>query len=291
MEAQIMAKNNGHSIDITVSAKRRRLLHCLIQLFFICSALLVVLPLLLIISSAFKNEMEIFDYPIRFIPKQIILSNFERLKNSFPLYIFNSFKLTAIITLLQLFTASTGAYAFSKLKWKGRDILFLLYVSSVMIPIQVEIIPQFIIVRNLGLYDSHLAVILLYTFTAFGTFLIKQYFMTIPDSLLEAARIDGANEFYIYAKIMLPLAKPVLATQAILSVRAVWNDFFISMIYLTSEKLKTLPLGMAMFTTEYYTYYGPQMAACLISIIPVMVVFILFQKYIVQGVASSGLKG
>jgi multiple sugar transport system permease protein len=278
--------------DTSVGQKHHiELSRLFIQVVLIAASLLVILPLLLVLSSAFKNEMEIFDYPIRLIPKTVIFTNFEQLKETFPLYIFNSFKLTVIITVLQLFTASTGAYAFSKLEWKGRDALFLLYVSTVMIPIQVEIIPQFILVRNLGLYDSHLAVILISTFTAFGTFLIKQYFMTIPNSFLEAARIDGANEFYIYAKIMLPLAKPVLATQAILSVRAAWNDFFIAMIYLTSEKLKTLPLGMAMFTTEYYTYYGPQMAACLISIIPVMLLFIFCQKYIIQGVSSSGLKG
>lgn len=255
------------------------------------TSFVVIFPLLLMLSSAFKNEVEIFSYPITLIPKEIIFDNFRRLVDSFPLYTLNSVKVTLIIVVIQLITATTGAYAFSKLHWRGRDLLFLLYVSSVMIPAQIPIIPQFILVRNLGLYNTHLALILLGSFTAFGTFLVKQYFMTIPDSFLEAARIDGASEFFIFIKIMLPLAKPVLATQVIFSFRYFWNDFFTPMIYISENHLKTIPLGMADFTTEYYTYYGPQMAACLISIIPVMIIFFAAQKYFVQGIAASGLKG
>ncbi len=263
-------------------------------------SLLILLPLLIMISAAFKNEVEIFDYPIHIIPKQMTLANFTRLffdtagklnLNSFPIYIFNSVKITSIIMVIQLFTSTTAAYAFSKLKWKGRDVLFLIYVSSIMIPAQIVIIPQFIMVRTLGLYNTHLALILLGSFTAFGTFLVKQYFMTISDSLLEAARIDGANEFYIYYKIMLPLSKPILAVQVIFSFRYFWNDFFVPMIYLSEASLKTIPLGMADFVTEYFTYYGPQMAACMISIMPVVIIFLFTQKYFVEGIASGSLKG
>lgn len=255
------------------------------------TACAILLPLLLMISAAFKNESEIFSYPIRWLPRHFIWDNFKQLQRSFPIYTFNSLKVTAIITLVQIVTATTGAYAFAKLRWKGRDLLFLLYIASIMIPQQIVIIPQFIIVRNLGLYDTHLALILLGSFTAFGTFLVKQYFMTISDSLLEAARIDGANDFVIFAKIMLPLAKPVIATQVIFSFRYFWNDFFTPMIYITQERLKTIPLGMSDFTTQYTVYYGPQMAGCLISIIPVIVVFLAAQKYFVQGIAAGGVKG
>lgn len=260
----------------------------------------ILLPLLIMLSASFKNEMEIFDYPIHLIPRQFTLANFNKLffdsfgkinMNSFPMYIFNSVKITTIIMVIQLFTSSTAAYAFSKLKWKGRDVLFLIYVSSIMIPVQITIIPQFIMVRNLGLYNTHLALILLGSFTAFGTFLIKQYFMTIPDSLLEAARIDGANELYIYSKIMMPLSKSVLAVQVIFSFRYFWNDFFVPMIYLSDARLKTIPLGMADFVTENFVYYGPQMAACMISIIPVVIIFLFTQKYFVEGIASGSIKG
>ena len=260
----------------------------------------ILLPLLIMLSASFKNEMEIFDYPIHLIPRQFTLANFNKLffdsfgkinMNSFPMYIFNSVKITTIIMVIQLFTSSTAAYVFSKLKWKGRDVLFLIYVSSIMIPVQITIIPQFIMVRNLGLYNTHLALILLGSFTAFGTFLIKQYFMTIPDSLLEAARIDGANELYIYSKIMMPLSKSVLAVQVIFSFRYFWNDFFVPMIYLSDARLKTIPLGMADFVTENFVYYGPQMAACMISIIPVVIIFLFTQKYFVEGIASGSIKG
>ena len=255
------------------------------------TALIILLPLLLMVSSAFKTESEIFSYPVKLIPDHFIWDNFQQLIKSFPIYTYNSFKVTIIITLVQILTATTGAYAFAKLRWKGRDLIFLLYISSIMIPQQVMIIPQFLIVRNLGLYDTHLALILLGSFTAFGTFLVKQYFMTIPDSLIEAARIDGANEFVIFTRIMLPLAKPVIATQVIFSFRFFWNDFFTPMIYITKESLKTIPLGMSDFITQYTVYYGPQMAGCLISVIPVIVVFLAAQKYFVQGIAAGGVKG
>jgi multiple sugar transport system permease protein len=162
---------------------------------------------------------------------------------------------------------------------------------SIMIPIQSIIIPQFLIIRNLGLYNTHFALILTGAFTAFGTFLIKQYFMTVPDSYVEAAHIDGANDFIIFFRIMLPLAKPVFATQIIFAFRYFWNDFFSPLIYITSQNLKTLPLGMSDFATEYYVYKGPQMAASFISIIPVMIVFKKKKKYFVEGVAATGLKG
>jgi multiple sugar transport system permease protein len=252
---------------------------------------LIFAPLVVMLSSAFKIDSQIYDFPMRVIPKTPTLENFSQLANRFPLYAWNSIKLTFIIVIVQLLTATTGAYAFSKLQWKGRDLVFMFYVASIMIPIHSIIIPQFLIVRNLGLYNTHMALILTGAFTAFGTFLIKQYFMTIPDSYTEAAHIDGANDFIIFFKIMLPLAKPVFATQVILAFRYFWNDFFSPLIYITSQHLKTLPLGMSDFTNEFYTYKGPQMAASLISIIPVMIIFLAAQKYFVQGVAATGLKG
>lgn len=251
----------------------------------------VLFPLVVIVSSSFKTENEIFRFPMTIVPEEPTLSNFIDLLGNFPLYILNSFKVTGLIVVLQVVTATTAAYAFSKLEWRGRDALFLTYVATFMIPIHAIIIPQFIVVRNLGLFDSHAAVVLVSAFTAFGTFLVKQFFMTVPDSLLEAARIDGASEYSIFARIMLPLSRPVLATVVIFSFRFFWNDFFIPLIYLISPGLKTLPLGMADFVTQYNIEYGPQMAASLISIIPVMVVFFAAQRHFVQGMVTTGLKG
>lgn len=260
-----------------------------VLLLVIC--LLIFSPLVVMLSSAFKTDSEIYDFPMSIIPKIPTFENFNQLANRFPLYTWNSVKLTCIIVVVQLITATTGAYAFSKLQWKGRDFLFMLYVVSIMIPVQSIIIPQFLIIRSLGLYNTHLALVLTGAFTAFGTFLIKQYFMTIPDSYSEAAHIDGANEFIIFFRIMLPLAKPVFATQIIFAFRYFWNDFFAPLIYITSQRLKTLPLGMSDFATEFYVYKGPQMAASFISIIPVMIIFLAAQKYFVEGVAATGVKG
>lgn len=263
----------------------------LTYLVLIFTCLAVIFPLLVIISSSFKTEDEIFTYPMTLIPRHIILGNFASLLDRFPLYIFNSLKVTVLITIVQVFTATTAGYAFAKLRWKGRDFIFLLYVSSIMIPFQVYIIPQFIIVRMMHLYDTHLALILVSSFTAFGTFLTKQFFMTIPDSYIEAAKISGVNHFQIFTRIILPLSKPVIATLIILSFRYWWNDLFTPLIYLTSQGLKTLPLGLSDFVSEYDVYYGPQMAASLIAIVPVVAVYIFAQKYIVSGVVTSGLKG
>lgn len=273
---------------------RRKKINPWVILGYIClvvATLVVLFPLAVMVSSSFKDEMAIFDYPIKFIPESPILDNYRQLGEHFPRYIMNSFKVTIIIVIAQFITATTGGYAFAKLRWKGRDTVFLIYIGALMIPLQVYIIPQFILIRKIGLYDSHLALVLVSTFTALGTFLFKQFFMTIPDSLIESAKLDGATQIQIFTRIILPLSKPVIATQAILSFRWFWNDFFSPLIYITSEHLKTLPLGLADFASEYYTYYGPQMAASVLSIIPVMVLFFVAQKYIVQGIFTSGIKG
>ncbi len=259
-------------------------------LVLLATAAIVLAPLVMVLSSSFKDEMEIFAFPVTLVPKAPTLVNYAALEANFPLYIFNSVKLTAIIVALQVLTATTGAYAFSKLAWKGRDALFLLYVSSVMIPVQAIIIPQFVIVKNLGLYDSHLAIIAVSIFTAFGTFLVRQFFMTVPQSFIEAARIDGASEGRIFMEIMLPLSKPVLATLVIFSFRYFWNDFFTPLIYLGSPRLKTLPLGMADFASQFNVLVGPQMAASFLSIVPVLAIFVAAQRYFVEGTMSSGIK-
>ncbi len=256
----------------------------------ILMALLILFPLALMLSSSFKDEMAIFEYPVRLIPSTPIISNYVQLLDRFPLYIFNSFKVTLLIVLVQFISASTGGYVFAKLKWPGRDLVFMLYLGSMMIPGNVYIIPQFMMIQRMGLYDSHWALVLVSSFTALGTFLMRQFFMTIPDALVEAAKIDGASHINIFVRIIMPLSKPVTATLIILSFRFFWNDFFGPLIYLTSEHLKTLPLGLSDFASEYYVYYGPQMAASVLAIIPVMVLFLMGQKYIVQGVVSSGIK-
>lgn len=271
-----------------------RIIKWLTWILLVATAAAVIGPLLVIASSSFKTEEEIFTFPMTLIPREPIVENFRRLNQGdvrFPLYTLNSLKVTTIIVVIQITTATMGAYAFAKLRWRGRDAVFILFIVSIMIPIQVYIIPQFILIRRLGLYDTHAALVVVSVFTAFGTFMVKQFFMTVPDSLLESARIDGASEFTIFSRIMLPLSRPVMATVVIFSFRFFWNDFFTPLIFLISPEKKTLPLGLSDFATEYFTWYGPQMAASLIAIVPVMIVFIAAQRYIIQGVVASGLKG
>lgn len=260
-------------------------------LFLAFVSVVVMMPLLVVLSSSFKNESNLFDFPFKFIPTNPVTTNFMRLKENFPRYILNSIKLTSTIVIVQLVTATTGAYVFSKIKWKGRDFIFTLYLISMMIPSQAVTIPQFIIIRTMGLYDSHMALVLLGAFTAFGTFLVRQFFLSIPDTYSEAAMIDGAQDWTIFFRIILPMAKSVLVTQIIFSFRYFWNDFFAPLIYITTPELKTLPLGMTDFVREQYVYWGPQMAAALISILPVLVIFLFGQKYFIQGVSASGIKG
>ena len=266
-------------------------LNILKYILLVIVAVVVLLPLVVVASSSFKMETEIFEFPFRIVPRNPVMTNFARLKENFPTYIWNSVKVTAITTIVQLATASTGAYVFSKIKWRGRDAIFLLYIMSMMIPSQAVTIPQFIIIRNMGLFDSHAAIVLLGAFTAVGTFLIRQYMLSIPETYNEAARIDGAGEWTIFARVILPMTKPALITQTIFSFRFFWNDFYTPLLYIISPRLKTLPLGMTDFATEQYVYYGPQMAAALISIIPVLIIFLIGQKYFVEGVSAAGIKG
>ena len=203
----------------------------------------------------------------------------------------NTAKLTVIVTLLQLFTSSFAAYAFAKLEFKGRDLLFLAYVATIAVPWQVYMVPQFMFMRNLGLADTHLAIIILQAFSAFGVFLMRQFYEGIPDSLCEAARIDGMSEYEIYAKIMLPLSKPALSTLIIFTFVNTWNDFLGPLIYLTTESKKTLQIGLKMFISQYSAEYGLIMAASVLSLIPVFIVFISLQKYFVAGITAGSVKG
>ena len=178
-----------------------------------------------------------------------------------------------------------------KLQFKSKNVLFLGYIATIAVPWQVYMVPQFIMMRSIGLNDTHLAIICLQAFSAFGVFMMRQFYQGIPDSLCEAARIDGMSEYKIYRKIMLPLSKPALSTLTIFTFVATWNDFLGPSIYLTTESKKTLQIGLRMFIGQYSSEYGLIMAASVISLIPVLIVFLCLQKYFVEGVAATGIKG
>lgn len=256
-------------------------------------SLTILLPFFWMVSSSLKTSQDVFSVPMRWLPQEVVWKNFSDIWTKIPLLVFfkNSFKLAIIITLLQVLTSSFAAYPFAKMKFPGRDLIFLCYVATIAVPWQVYMIPQFILIRKMQLADTHLSLILMQAFTAFGVFLIRQSYLGIPRELSEAARIDGLSEFGIYGKIMLPLSKPAVATLIIFSFVNVWNDYMGPMIYLNSNELKTIQLGLRMFITQYSADYNLIMAAALISLIPVGALFLSMQRFFIEGVATSGLKG
>ena len=245
------------------------------------------------LSSSLKLSKDVFSFPIRWIPAEAQWNNYAVIWKQIPLFtfFFNTAKLTLIITVIQLLSSSFAAYAFGRLEFPGRNALFLGYIATIAIPWQVYMVPQYILISKLGLTDTHLAIILMQSFTAFGVFLMRQFYMTIPFELSEAARIDGLSEYGIYARIMLPLSRPALATLTISTFVFVWNDFMGPLIYLTSTEKKTLQLGLRMFITQYSSDYNLIMAASMVSLIPIFIVFASLQRFFVEGVATSGIKG
>jgi multiple sugar transport system permease protein len=245
------------------------------------------------LSASLKFDKDIFIFPIQWIPENPRWRNYIDIWKKIPLLTFalNTTKLTVIVTVLQIFTSSFAAYAFAKLEFKYRNTLFLAYIATIAVPWQVYMVPQFILMRSFDLNDKHLAIICLQAFSAFGVFMMRQFYQGIPDELCEAARIDGMSEYNIYRKIMLPLSKPAVSTLIIFTFVGTWNDFLGPMIYLKTESKKTIQIGLRMFISQYSSEYGLIMAASVLSVIPVLIIFLLLQKYFVEGIATTGLKG
>jgi multiple sugar transport system permease protein len=255
--------------------------------------LVMLVPFAWMLSASLKLDRDVFTFPIQWIPKEPRWQNYVDIWTKIPLltFIYNTAKLTVIVTGLQLLTSSFAAYAFAKLDFKFKNILFLGYIATIAMPWQVYMVPQFIMMRNFHLTNTHLAIICLQAFSAFGVFLMRQFYMSVPDELCEAARIDGMSEYGIWARIMLPLSKPALSTLTIFTFVTTWNDFLGPMLYLTKTELKTVQVGIRMFISQYSSEYGLIMASSVVILIPVVIVFLLLQKFFVQGIASAGLKG
>lgn len=256
-------------------------------------ALIMLVPFVWMLSASFKPDKDVFIFPIQWIPTNPRWQNYLDIWTRIPLgkFVLNTVKLTLIVTFLQLLTSSFAAYAFAKLSFKGKDLLFMAYIATIAVPWQVYMVPQFIMVSKMGLNDTHLGLILMQAFSAFGVFLIRQFYISIPDELCEAARIDGLNEFGIFRRIIFPLGKPAMATLTIFTFTNVWNDFMGPLIYLKTKELKTVQLGIRMFISQYGADYAWIMAASVCSLIPVVIVFLSCQRFFVEGVAASGIKG
>ncbi|MEJ3655065.1 carbohydrate ABC transporter permease [Actinomycetes bacterium KLBMP 9759] len=275
----------------TAPATRGRTIAHALLLAVVC--LLVLVPFVWMISSSLKHDNQVFTVPTQWVPREFVWSNYTDIWTRIPMlsYLRNSAFLAITISVLQVLTGSFAAYGFAKLRFPGRDWLFLAYLATIAVPWQAYMIPQYLIMEKLGLVNTHLSIILLQAFGAFGVFLMRQYYQSIPDELIEAARIDGLNEYRIWARIMLPLSRPAIASLGLLTFVSTWNDYMGPFIYLTSNELWTVQLGLRSFVGQFDAAYAMIMTGSVISVLPVVLVFLLGQRQFIQGIATSGLKG
>lgn len=266
----------------------------LAYLIMTLGALTMIIPFLWMLSTALKKPGQIFTMPPQWIPKPVVWSNFAKAWSSLPFAQFssNSFKIAILTTLGALLSCSWAAYAFARLRFPGRDALFAVILATMMIPGQITMIPIFIVMKYLGWYDTHLPLWVPSFFgSAFGTFLLRQFFFSLPEELDDAAKIDGCNPFEIYWKIYLPLSKPALATLGVLTFLSSWNGLLGPVIYLKTIEKFTLMIGLSFFQGQYTTDYSLLMSGSIISLIPIILLYMVAQKYFVQGIALSGIKG
>jgi multiple sugar transport system permease protein len=278
----------------------------IVYILLTTGAIIFFAPWAWMVSASFQPIGQIFEWPPNWIPDTITFQNYVRFLSAegFFRWVLNSGFLAIVVLLVQMFFNSLAAYSFAKRKFPGRDALFLLMLGTLMIPGQLFLIPNYLILlrsplfggNNLlgvgghGMLDSFWGIIVPYSFSVWSVFFMRQYMKTIPDDLLDAARMDGASEFTIYSKVILPLCGPVLAAQAIFTFTFVWNDFFWPLIVISSSDLRTLQLGLALFILKNKTVWDVVFAGSVISTLPVLLVFIFFQKYFIRGIALTGMK-
>lgn len=269
------------------------LARALSYLVLIAGAIVMLLPFLWMVSTAFKDPGDAFVYPPTWIPRPITLESFRQVWTTVPFgrYLVNSAVVAVGVTAAEVLTSALAAYAFARLRFPGRDQIFLLYLATLMIPGQVTIIPNFVIMRYLGWINTYQGLIVPGAFTALGTFLLRQYFLSIPRELEEAARIDGAGYFQVWWRIIMPLASPALATLAVFSFMGSWNGFLWPFIMTSTPEMRTLTVALRAFQTEYGTEWALLMAGSLLALLPMVVIFLLAQRYFVRGIATSGLGG
>ena len=257
-------------------------------------AVACLLPFFWIVVSSLKDLPSVFLFPPQWIPDPVLWSNYIEAWSSgnFSRYTINTVFVSTTVTMGLLISCSLAAYAFARLRFPGRDIIFWAYLGTMMIPFQVTLVPQFLIVRTFGWIDTYYALIVPALLgNAFGTFLLRQFFLTIPKELEDAAVIDGCNKLMVYYRIIMPLSKPALATLGVLTFMAHWNDFIWPLIVINSDELRTLTVGLASLGSTYFVPWNIYMAGTVISLVPILVVFFAAQRYFVRGITLTGLTG
>lgn len=260
----------------------------------IIAAAALLVPFFWMIISSLKHSNEVFSVPVKWLPDTWVWRNYVDIwtQSNILVWLRNTVVLAVTVTILQVLTGSFAAYGFARMKFRGRDLLFLLYIATIAVPWQSYMIPQFIMLSKMHLANTLWSIILLQAFSAFGVFLMKQYYETIPEDLSEAARLDGLSEYGIWWRIMVPLSVPAIASLVLLTFVNVWNDYLGPLIYLRSPNLWTLQLGLQTFVSSLYSAnYALLFAGLVISVLPIAIVFMLGQKYFVEGIATSGMKG
>jgi len=263
-------------------------------------AITMITPFIWMLSASMKLPLDVMKLPIEWIPKYFYPDNYMKVWNiggksarnyHFGLAYWNSIKIAVINLCGSVLTSTLAGYAFAKIKFRGRDILFLLYLATMMIPSQVTLIPKFVMFNSMGITGTHLTLILPGLITITGTFLMRQYFMQIPDELRESARVDGANEFLIWSRIMVPIAKPNMASLAMVVFLWNWNSYLEPLVFLSDWRLYTIPIALTNFIEESVTEYNLIMAAASSALIPAFLVFLLGQKFLVRGLVAGAVKG
>ena len=260
----------------------------------IVAALALFAPFVWMVASSLKSANEVFSIPVTWFPEVFVWNNYVEIwtQSNMLVWLRNTLFLAVVVTFLQVLTGSFAAYGFARIRFPGRDALFLVYIGTIAVPWQSYMIPQFILMSELKVTNTLWSIVLLQAFGAFGVFLMKQYYETIPEELSEAARLDGLSEYGIWRRIMLPLSVPALASLALLTFVNTWNDYLGPLIYLRDPNLWTVQLGLKSFVSNLFdTNYALLFAGLTISVIPIAIIFLLGQKYFVEGLATSGMKG
>ena len=276
-----------------MNLKRKRILiKAVSHTVLIIGAVTMLLPFIWMLTTSLKDLSEVFVMPPKWFGKQLIWENYLKISSRFDYfaYFMNSIKVSAWVVFFQIFTSSMAGFAFARLNFKFRNQMFVIYLATMMVPMHVIIIPNFLQMSNYGLVNSLWSLMIPPMVSAFGTFLLRQFFLTVPKDLDEAARIDGCTPLGIFFKICLPMAGSTIATLAIFSFMGIWNDYFTPLIYISNAVNYTLPLGLASMKGMYSTDWPVLMAATCISILPVLIAFLLAQDAFVKGVMLSGMK-
>ncbi|QYR22218.1 carbohydrate ABC transporter permease [Paenibacillus sp. sptzw28] len=263
------------------------------HLILLAGAITMILPFIWTISTSLKQLSEVFVFPPKLFGEKLQWENYLHISDRFPFgtYFWNSLKISVMVVIAQLITSSMAGFVFARLRFKYREPLFGLYVATMMVPAQVMMIPNFIIMRSYNMIDTHWSLVLPALVSAFGTFLLRQFFLTIPSSLEDAAKIDGCTPFGVYWRVFIPLSKPAMATLGVFVFMGTWNEFLAPLVYINSQNKMTLPLGLASMQGMYSTDWPVLMAGTVMSIIPLIAIFFLAQDFFIKGVTLSGLKG